>query len=195
MEETMVEQKNKMESISWHQNDKLIFIKMNLFEEGLKLDQLKIVFDEKSIEVSIRDREYSQKVELAQPVLPKLCIYKIVASCLDIKMKKDLHRTSKNNSWWKSLCKDGSLPGEPKKIEQNSDLSSLKDALPEESNKDSMKGSSDIQTEKSETLKIVMPKITHDWYQTETQVVIEIRVKKLKPDQVEIAFASTSLDC
>ena len=29
-------------------------------------------------------------------------------------------------------------------------------------------------------------RITHDWYQTETQVVIEIRIKKLAADMVKV---------
>ena len=191
------EQKNQTNSLSWHQNEKLIFIKINLFEEGLKMDQIKMVFDEKSVEASIRDRDFTLKLELCQPVLPKFCIYKIVSSFLEIKMKKDLHRTSKNNSWWKSLCKDGTFPGEPKKIEEKNDLSSLKEALPDESNRISMVESSSngkCATETNETSKTVMPKITHDWYQTESQVVIEIRVKKLKTEQVEVSFTSNALD-
>ena len=31
-----------------------------------------------------------------------------------------------------------------------------------------------------------VPKITHDWYQTETQVVIEIRIKKLAANMVQV---------
>merc|ERR1712223_1193953 len=111
-------------------------------------------------------------------------------------MKKDLHRTSKNNAWWKSLCKDGSLPGEPKKIEEKDDLTSLKEALPEEPKKESTIESSDdriCNMENSNNSKIVMPKIPHDWSQTETQVVIEIRAKKLKAEQVQVSFATTSL--
>lgn len=197
MEEKMDEPNTQMDSLSWHQNEKLIFIKVNLLEEGLQMDQIKMVFDEKSIEVSIRDREFNLKLELSQPVLPKFCIYKIVSSFLEVKMKKDLHRTSKNNSWWKSLCKDGRFPGEPKKIEEKNDLSSLKEALPEESNKISSVISSNHDKnnmEITEAPKIMMPKITHDWYQTESHIVIEIRAKKLKPEQVEVSFTSNELD-
>ena len=197
MADEIDEETSKNDSLTWYQNDKLIFIKVNLLEDGLKMDQVKIVFDEKSIEISIRDREYNRKLELCQPVLPKFCIYKIVGSYLEIKMKKDLHRTSKNNAWWKSLCKDGSLPGEPKKIVEKDDLRSLKEALPDEPKKESTIESSDdriCNMETSNNTKQVMPKITHDWYQTETQVVIEVRAKKLKAEQVKVLFASTSLD-
>ena len=36
-------------------------------------------------------------------------------------------------------------------------------------------------------------RITHDWYQTETQVVIEIRIKKLAADMVKVDIGDTSL--
>ena len=121
----------EMGSLDWHQNDKLIFININL--GGLTQDKVKIVFDEKSISIAIRDKDFNLKLELLHPVLPKFCIYKIVPSRLEIKMKKDLHRTSKNNAWWKALCKDGSMPGDPKPSHTNDDMSELKEALPKES--------------------------------------------------------------
>eukprot|EP00092_Neocalanus_flemingeri_P002435 GFUD01002605.1.p1 GENE.GFUD01002605.1~~GFUD01002605.1.p1 ORF type:complete len:380 (-),score=130.61 GFUD01002605.1:108-1247(-) len=37
------------------------------------------------------------------------------------------------------------------------------------------------------------PKISHDWYQTETHVVVEVRIKKLAADQCKIDMADTSL--
>ena len=36
-------------------------------------------------------------------------------------------------------------------------------------------------------------RITHDWYQTETQVVVEIRIKKLAADMVKVDIGDTSL--
>jgi len=38
-----------------------------------------------------------------------------------------------------------------------------------------------------------VPKISHDWYQTETQVVVEVRIKKLKADECKIEIGETSL--
>jgi len=38
-----------------------------------------------------------------------------------------------------------------------------------------------------------VPKISHDWYQTETQVVVEVRIKKLSADMVKVDMAETSL--
>ena len=38
-----------------------------------------------------------------------------------------------------------------------------------------------------------VPKITHDWYQTETQVVIEIRIKKLAANMVQVKCFYTLL--
>ena len=183
------------DSLDWHQNDKLIFININL--EGLKQNNVKIVFDEKSIDITIRDREYNLKFDLAQPVLPKFCIYKIVPSRLEIKMKKDLHRTSKNNAWWKALCKDGTMPGDPKPNDTNDDMSELKEALPKEQKIDMptlTEYHPGINVAAQETSKVVISKITHDWYQTETHVVIEIRAKKLRDEQVDVDFSSTSLD-
>ena len=100
VEPTVEPTKAQLDSLDWHQNEKLIFINVNL--EGLRQDQVKIEFDEKSIKITIRDVDYNLNLDLAHPVLPKFCIFKVVASRLEIKMKKDLHRTSKNNSWWKS---------------------------------------------------------------------------------------------
>ena len=41
-------------------------------------------------------------------------------------------------------------------------------------------------TPASESQVMPVPKITHDWYQTETQVVIEIRIKKLAANMVQV---------
>lgn len=183
------------ENLDWHQNDKLIFINVNL--EGLKQDKVKIMFDEKSIDITLRDRKYNLKLDLANPVLPKFCIYKVVPSRLEIKMKKDVHRTSKNNAWWKALCKDGSMPGDPKPSDTVDDMTELKEALPKEQNIDMdtvPEVHGEINVAAKEPSKVVIPKITHDWYQTETYVVIEIRAKKLKDDQVNVGFSSASLD-
>lgn len=38
-----------------------------------------------------------------------------------------------------------------------------------------------------------VPKISHDWYQTETTVVVEVRIKKLSANQVTVDFHPTSL--
>lgn len=38
-----------------------------------------------------------------------------------------------------------------------------------------------------------VPKVSHDWYQTETQVVVEVRIKKLKADECKIEIGDTSL--
>ena len=36
-------------------------------------------------------------------------------------------------------------------------------------------------------------KVKHDWYQTETHVVIEVRVKGLKPESVKTEFGPSNL--
>jgi len=43
------------------------------------------------------------------------------------------------------------------------------------------------------TNEMPVPKIKHDWYQTETHVIIEVRIKKLDPKEVNIDFHPTSL--
>ena len=195
VEENSESNNSPMELLDWRQNDKLIFI--NVYLEGLRQEQVKIVFDEKSIEITVSDKEFNLKVDLAQAVLPKFCIYKVVPLKLEIKMKKDLHRTSKNNAWWKFLCKDGSMPGDPKPIDTKSDdMAALKAALPRDQDM-TTKEEEIVQKDSNPRPQIpiadVISRITHDWYQTETHVVIEIRVKKLKEQQVETNFAPNSL--
>jgi suppressor of G2 allele of SKP1 len=36
-------------------------------------------------------------------------------------------------------------------------------------------------------------KVKHDWYQTETHVVIEVRIKGLKPESVKVEFGPSTL--
>jgi len=43
------------------------------------------------------------------------------------------------------------------------------------------------------TNEMPVPKIKHDWYQTETHVIIEVRIKKLDPKEVKVDFHPTSL--
>jgi len=38
-----------------------------------------------------------------------------------------------------------------------------------------------------------VPKISHDWYQTETQVVVEVRIKKLRAEDVKVEMEAASL--
>jgi len=38
-----------------------------------------------------------------------------------------------------------------------------------------------------------VPKISHDWYQTETMVIVEVRIKKLAADQVKVEMHPASL--
>ena len=48
---------------------------------------------------------------------------------------------------------------------------------------------------KEDTSQVAMPtpKIKHDWYQTETAVVVEVRIKGLRSDQVSVDFEPKSL--
>ena len=52
-------------------------------------------------------------------------------------------------------------------------------------------------TERAETTSdnnsVLVPKISHDWYQTETLVVLEIRIKKLAANMVKVDMGDTSL--
>ncbi len=51
-------------------------------------------------------------------------------------------------------------------------------------------------SEKVETATIAIPeqKIKHDWYQTETTVVVEVRIKGLKQDHVQVEFDRQELN-
>ena len=180
--------------LDWHQNEKLIILDLCV-EEGLKQEQVKIAFDAKSLDLTITQNEtksYNLKIELAQPVLPKFCIYKIVdAKKLVIKMKKDLHRTSKNNSWWKSLCKDGTLPSK-----ESPPMYTIEEVKKEASKRqteevmDSREVTEIPLAKTSEQTSLVSntTKITHDCYQTDTHVVVEVRIKGLKEDCVHVEF-------
>ena len=66
---------NPKSVLDWKQNEKLIIINVHI--EGLQREQVKIIFDEKSIELTIQEKEYNLKLQLAHPVLPKFCIYKV----------------------------------------------------------------------------------------------------------------------
>ena len=41
--------------------------------------------------------------------------------------------------------------------------------------------------------KMLDGKVKHDWYQTETHVVIEVRIKGLKPETVKVDFEESTL--
>jgi len=47
--------------------------------------------------------------------------------------------------------------------------------------------------ESSSSNEMPVPKIKHDWYQTETHVIIEVRIKKLDPKDVCVEFNEVSL--
>jgi len=47
--------------------------------------------------------------------------------------------------------------------------------------------------ESSAISEMPVPKIKHDWYQTETHVIIEVRIKKLDPKDVVVEFQEVSL--
>jgi len=44
-----------------------------------------------------------------------------------------------------------------------------------------------------DTNSMPVPKISHDWYQTETHVVVEVRIKKLSADQCKVDMGETTL--
>jgi len=53
------------------------------------------------------------------------------------------------------------------------------------------KNQSNEASEKNNTMPT--PKIKHDWYQTETHVIIEVRIKGLKADDVKVEFSDVAL--
>ena len=60
-----------------------------------------------------------------------------------------------------------------------------------------VKSNESVETpKKEEEVKIIAmpePKIKHDWYQTETTVVVEVRIKNLKAEDVKVDFNTKSL--
>ena len=49
------------------------------------------------------------------------------------------------------------------------------------------------QTQPEQPNLMPVPKIKHDWYQTETQVVVEVRIKNMKSEDVTVDIHDTSL--
>lgn len=81
------------------------------------------------------------------------------------------------------IAKFGSGKKEPEKIEEK----------PEENEENSNKQIQIVPETKYDPQAMPVPKVTHDWYQTETQVVVEVRIKKLKPDECKIEIGGTNL--
>jgi len=169
--------------LRWSQTEKLILIELHI--GGLRHEQVKVKYDEKSFELTIKDIGYTLELQLANPIFKNFCVYKVLSTTMEVKLKKDLHRTSKSNLTWNFLCKDGSA------LEK-----AQTEDFPPKSNNNGPSMNTSLEPSTSDTsnvLEMPTPKITHDWYQTDSQVIVEVRIKGLVHDQVKIEFDSASL--
>lgn len=170
---------NPKYKLQWKQTEKLVI--MEVYVGGLSYNEVKVSYDDTSFSLNIKDPKYTLELKLANPVVKNFCVYKCQPEYFEVKLKKDLTRTSKKNMTWSSLYKGGSPV----------------DKTVEVANAESNLSKDELQTT-SETTPLVStemptPKITHDWYQTDQYIIVEIRVKGLQQDQVKIQFETTSL--
>jgi len=108
-------------------------------------------------------------------------MYKYLPEYFDVKLKKDLNRTSKRNMTWPSHYKDGSSQiKEPSKGEDVPCTCEKQD-------------SNVAPVNENNSVQMPAPKLSHDWYQTDKLVIVEVRIKGFKPEQVKVDFATTAL--
>jgi len=165
--------------IKWGQTEKLVMIEVHI--PRLSFNQIKVTYDDKSFSLSIKDPKYTLEIQLACPVVKNFCMYKCLPEYFDVKLKKDLNRTSKRNMTWPSLYKDGPCQiKEPSKAENVPPICEKQDSNVASGNENN-------------SVQMPTPKISHDWYQTDKLVIVEVRIKGLKPEQVKVDFASNAL--
>jgi suppressor of G2 allele of SKP1 len=84
-------------------------------------------------------------------------------------------------------------PNEPATI-KNSTSESKQSGVEASSSATNPSSSASAESKSAETSnEMPAPKIKHDWYQTETHVIIEVRIKKLDPKDVRVEFQDVSL--
>jgi len=167
-------------NVFWGQTEKLVLIHI-LIE--LPHDKIDIKYDAKSFHLKFPDLEYNLSLQLANPIAENFMIYKVNPNNVEIKLKKDLYRTSKSNMTWKALCKDAAHLEKGRVDDQLEKEDSAKDANQKET---ATSGSLNINDTSS--------KVSHDWYQTEKDVIIEVRVKGLLEKEVQVEFGKRNLN-
>jgi len=88
-------------------------------------------------------------------------------------------------------CAPGVSTPSTKKMAENKSKEVVPSTLAPSNLVDNLSSDSVKQESGSEAMPV--PKISHDWYQTETQVVVEVRIKKLSSDQVKVEFGEATL--
>lgn len=169
--------------VKWGQTEKLIVMEIHI--GGLSYNQVKVSYDDKSFSLTVKDPQYTLELQVANPIVKNFCMYKCLPDYFEVKLKKDLARTSKRNMTWASLSKDGTTTETSiRKEEAKTTTESIKEGAKMETNE-----------KVSTNGQMPTPKITHDWYQTDTQVIVEVRIKGLNPEKVKVEFGPTSLSC
>lgn len=162
-------------NVFWGQTEKIIKIDILI---SLPHDKIDVSYDATSLKFNFAELVYNLELKFANAICKDFFTYKVLADKVEIKLKKDLFRTSKRNMTWASLCKDG-LDLEKGKVDDQLETSAT----------------SDTKTDSSGNILAKEPpqKVTHDWYQTDTQVIVEVRVKGLLEKEVEVTFGKQSL--
>jgi len=166
--------------IKWGQTEKLVMIEVHI--PGLSYNQIKVTYDDKSFSLTIKDPKYTLEIQLSSPIVKNFCMYKCLPEYFDVKLKKDLNRTSKRNMTWPSLYKDG-----PCQIKETDNAA----VLPSKTEKNESK--TEKKTNENTSGQMPTPKISHDWYQTDQFVIVEVRIKGLKHEQVKVEFSTAAL--
>merc|ERR1719510_1927399 len=97
---------NPKYELKWKQTEKLVI--MEVYIGGLSYNEVKVSYDDTSFSLNIKDPKYTLELKLANPVVKNFCVYKCQPEYFEVKLKKDLTRTSKRNMTWSSLFKGGS---------------------------------------------------------------------------------------
>merc|ERR550539_1217915 len=90
-------------NVFWGQTEKIIKIDILI---SLPHDKIDVSYDATSLKFNFAELEYNLELKFANAICKDFFTYKVLADKVEIKLKKDLFRTSKRNMTWASLCKD-----------------------------------------------------------------------------------------
>lgn len=160
----------------------------------------------KAIDVALKDETERWKSSLSRAFLRSGVASFNLGRYLEAKncfLKGQQHQDEMGIKQWITWCdekmeklgiKTDEVEKAAKQIESN--IASVESEKPKGPTNDlkmeSTKSISSV-TDEISSLHMPLPKIKHDWYQTEIQVVIEVRIKGLKPDEVKINIEATSI--
>lgn len=132
----------------WYQTETQIVIEVRI--KGLKADEVKVTFDATSLSVTAKlpdgsGSEYSLEIDLAHPVAPEKCSYKVLGTKLEVRLAK------REGIRWPKLEGDGSDPLAPAVVNSSSATASANPPkYPCSSGKDWNKITTDIEKELAE---------------------------------------------